>query len=298
LGSIVTLTQPNAAYALAAVVGDAAGTNQVVFNLSDLFNLVGGGNFAPVGSQDFAANITENPGNQLSHFSVSFSADFGVANTVSSGLATEIISLIVGSAVIRAGDIGLLPITFVSKVGLVGAVLNLELPPGKLTNFNLQALSPEVDPATTALTSVGGTNAQIQVFTKSGQSLTGSGQILSLGFTAVSNQPSAFVPSDLVNAGATRADGLATARLDPQSGRVVVVGDRPLLEPLLLPGNSRELVLYGHNQTTYSVQSNTNLANTNGWKSFAQVSVTNGLSQTIGGFSVNFLHEFFRALGP
>ena len=48
-GRVVTLSNAAAAYCLAAVVGDGAGTNQVFFNASDLFLLGGGGNLGAPG---------------------------------------------------------------------------------------------------------------------------------------------------------------------------------------------------------------------------------------------------------
>src|SRR6185437_7276942 len=56
-GEIVLLSHTNAAYPLAAVVGDGVGTNQVFFNVNDLLAAASTGNFTPLGDQDFGVNI-------------------------------------------------------------------------------------------------------------------------------------------------------------------------------------------------------------------------------------------------
>ncbi len=52
-GHIVTLSSTNAAYLLAAVIGDGAGTNQVYFNLSDFLSLDGASHLQPTNDQTF-----------------------------------------------------------------------------------------------------------------------------------------------------------------------------------------------------------------------------------------------------
>jgi hypothetical protein len=297
-GTVVALVHPNAAYPLAAVVGDGAGTNQVAFNLGDLFNAAGGGNFAPTTLQNFEVDLAESAGAQFTEFPVGYTANFGVVNTVSSGLATEIVSLIIGQTAVQAGHSGVLPITFISKAGLASAFLNVTLPAGKLTNFTLQALSPAVDPAATTITATNDTAARIQIVAKAGQSFTGSGELLGLGFTAQSNLSSSFVPATLASLGATRSDGLTAPLLDPQSGRVAVVGPTPLLEPLFLPGEVRELTLYGIPSTTYTIQASTTPTVAASWTTFAHVTLTNGLSQAVQGLNSAVPAEFFRAVGP
>ena len=68
-GQLVTLAHANAAFPLAAVVGDGVGTNQVFFNLSDLIALVGGTNFIPVGSQQFDVQLLDQSGQVVAAWS-------------------------------------------------------------------------------------------------------------------------------------------------------------------------------------------------------------------------------------
>ena len=70
----------------------------------------------------------------------------------------------------------------------------------------------------------------LSLTTCSNQFLIGTQQLAWLHFTAVTNKPSAFVNLNLDNAEGRQADGSVVRNFAPQSGRLVIVGEEPLLD--------------------------------------------------------------------
>ena len=88
----------------------------------------------------------------------------------------------------------------------------------------------------------------------------GTQQVAWLNFTAVSNQSSAFVNLSLTGpAGPACPTAPPIANFAPQAGRVVVVGEEPLLEMVLNTNRQPLLVLYGKPASGYSIESRPNL---------------------------------------
>ena len=184
-GQIVTLSHVNAAHPLVAVAGDGAGTNQVIFNLSDLMTLVGGTNFIPVGSQQFDVQIFAQAGGGSSSYTLDFTSQFAVAalSSVSYG-DTFILGL--GSAVLRAGDNGSVPVSLGSSGGLATVSFALDVPSGHLTNLAIQTLSQALQTATIQQSSA--TRWQVTLGTQPGQTLSGTQQVAQINFTTLASQ--------------------------------------------------------------------------------------------------------------
>ena len=156
-GSIVLLSHTNAAYALASVVGDGVGTNQAFFNVNDLFALANTGNFTPLGDQHFTLNVLAPGQTDLSQsYTLTFTADLATALATQISLNTDLLALQVGSAVLRAGQSGTVPLTGSVNTNLTSIDLTLQIPPGYLTNLALQSLAPTLNPATSTLVLQGG----------------------------------------------------------------------------------------------------------------------------------------------
>ncbi|MBI5387111.1 MAG: hypothetical protein HZA90_20770 [Verrucomicrobia bacterium] len=265
-GRVVTLTHPNASHSLAAVVGDGVGTNQVFFNLNDLFALVSGGNFTPIGPQDFAVNVWgPNQADAAQQFSLVFNNSFTVAQPTVASMGTEFVAFTIGSTIVRAGQTSSVPITYSSSAGIVDLTINLDMPAGHLTNLALTALSPEVDPATATVTALGGNSFRFHLAARAGQFMLGSKTIAQFAFRAVSNQPSAFVPMTLRTITATKSGGAALNNLYANAGRIVVVANEPLLEAELADGGNRRMTLYGKPWMSYAIERSSDLGNPNGW---------------------------------
>jgi hypothetical protein len=294
-GRIVTLTHSNAVSALAAVVGDGAGTNQVWFNLSELMALAGNGNFTPTGDLEFLAQVLGSgpDGGRALEFTVTFSNAFSVARSVLSTIGSELVALSVGSAVMRAGTTSSVPITVDSTVTLGNISATLEIPSGHLSNFVLEAVAPEVDPAGLLINPISATRIECVIPARAAQSLFANHELARLRFLAVGNVPSAFVPIRPVSVTATKLD------LDPANvaiyrpGRVVVVANEPLLEANAGPPEARFVTLFGKPWSTYAILWAPSV--TGPWQTVKRVATTN-LSRLVLVPPVGQARSFYRAL--
>jgi hypothetical protein len=280
-GRVVLLTHTNAAYPLAAVIGDGVGTNQVFFDANDLFDLAGGGNFTPLGAQDFAANVLGPNQSDLSqHFALNFTASFEVAQATLAAVGTEFFAATVGSAIVLFGQNGAVAINGNSGVGLATINLSLDIPPGHLANFTLQALAPELNPAASTVTPQGGSSWLLHFAAQTGQSFTGNKPLGQLAFTAGPDPSSAFVPLRVTGLTATKPNASSVSQVVSESGRAVVVGAQPLLEALRSDDGSRTLMLYGRPNAAYAIEYANALSGANSWGFWVRVPMT-GLSATL-----------------
>src|SRR5207244_1892661 len=103
-GYIVTLTHTNGTFALAAVVGDGVGTNQVFFNLNDVFAITGG-NLSPNTGQQFNVTIMGPPrSDEQQVFNIAFTDAFSVGGVNGAATANDFLVVNVGSGVYRTGE--------------------------------------------------------------------------------------------------------------------------------------------------------------------------------------------------
>lgn len=280
-GRVVLLTHTNAPHPLAAVIGDGVGTNQVCFDVNDLFDLGNGGNFTRLGAQDFAVDVLgPNQSDLPAHFTLNFAAAFTVAQTTSATVGNEFLAVYVGSTLVITGQAGGVTVNGNSSVESATINVTLDIPPGHLTNFALQALAPELNPGASTVTPLGGSSWLLHFTAQSGQSFSGAKQLGQLTFTAVAGQSSAFVPLQVTSLAATRPDASPVSQLVAQSGRVVVVGYQPLLEALRAPDGSRTLMLYARPNATYAIEYANALSGSNRWTSWVRVPMTD-LSTTL-----------------
>src|SRR6185312_12976970 len=156
-GEIVLLTEKNAAYPLAAVVGDGVGTNQMFFNVNDLLAATSTGNFTPLGDQYFGLDILGPNNADLSQtYTLTFTTDFATALTTMVSVDTDFVALNLGSAVLRAGQSGTLSIIGAANKNVASIDLNLLVPAGRLTNVVLQSFAPQLDPVATTISGQNG----------------------------------------------------------------------------------------------------------------------------------------------
>lgn len=294
-GRIVTLTRSNAVSALSAVVGDGAGTNQVWFNLSELMALAGNGNFTPTGDLEFLAQVLGSgpDGGRALEFTVTLSNAFSVARSVLSTINSELVALSVSSSVMRAGTTSSVSINVDSTVTLGNVSATLEIPSGHLSNFVLEAVAPEVDPAGLHINPINASRIECVIPARAAQSLFANHELARLRFLAISNVPSAFVPIRPVAVTATKLD------LDPANvaiyrpGRVVVVANEPLLEANSGPPDARSVTLFGKPWFTYSILWAPSV--TGPWQVVKRVATTN-LTRLVIVPPVGQTRSFYRAL--
>ncbi len=295
-GRIVMLSNTNASYSLAAVVGDGANTNQAFLHLNDLFALAGGGNFGTLGQQEFNVDVLgANQTELLQKFTVNFTADFTVGQATTVTIGTEFLSVTVGSSVVRAGQVAGVPITANTSASVAGMDLLLDIPDGHLSGLTLQSLTPELDPATSSVISQGGTSWLVRLRARSGQSVSGAKQLAQLTGLAIAWQTSAFVPLRITGFTGIHSDSSSVKNLTAQSGRFVIVGAQPLLEPWSSPNGARNLTLYGIPGVPYGIQSTPALAGQTAWNDLNHFVATSLVTSFATGVATP-LNAFFRAL--
>ena len=91
---------------------------------------------------------------------------------------------------------------------------------------------------------LGSNRFQIRLGTQAGLNFAGEQVVSHLRFTALSNQPSAFVPLIVTNVSASQVNGQTVPRAAGVNGRAVYLGAEPLLE-MVRDTNRTDLVVYG-----------------------------------------------------
>ena len=95
-----------------------------------------------------------------------------------------------------------------------------------------------------------------------------------LHFTAVSNLPSAFVDLKLDNTVGYMANGTPIRDFAPQSGRLVIVGEEPLLECARGTNGLPALLLYGKPGWNCDVDARPTLSAGTPWQFYQQTTLT------------------------
>jgi len=279
-----------------SLVGDGVGTNQAFFNVNDLFTLADTGNFTPQGEQTFTLKVLEPTQAGLNQtFTLTFSADFATALSTLISLNTDLLTLQVGSAVLRAGQTGSVPVSASVNTNLTSIDLTLQIPPGHLTNLVLQSLTPALDPAASTVVPQGDTIWKLHLAALSGQTIIGSNILAQIGFTTISNQTSAFVPLQVTALDATKSETSAISRKSVLSGRVVVIANQSLLEAGVAPDGSRQLTLYGKAWMSYAILYSTNLIDSSSWSQVVHFAQTN-IVTVVAGLGSPAPNAFYRAL--
>lgn len=299
LAQVVLLTNANAAHPLAAVVGDGVGTNQVFFNANDLFTLgTGGGrNLLPVGEELFTARVLGQSGTEIvAQFSLAFSTNFSSLQGLYGSIGTEFLALVIDSAIMRAGQSANIPLSVNTSVGATRLDVDIEVPSGHLGIPGLQALAPEMDPETTTVSLRSPNTWSVHLAARAGQTFSGAKQVAQLAFTALPGEPSAFVPLRLSHLSVTKPDANLVTNLYTRSGRVVVVGNEPLLEASVSAGGVRGLTLYGKPNSSYAVEFATDLASPVLWTRMPYRVPLTAMATPVPGLSPEPARIFYRAL--
>lgn len=275
-GRIVLLTHTNSPYALAAVVGDGAAANQVVFSVSELLAMGGLSNFTPIGSQTFTAEVlgTGQEGGVTQPFALDFTGAFTVAQSLLGSFSSELASLAIGSTVLQAGKTGTVPVTVYSTVGLDRFSGVLQIPDGHLTNLALTGFAAEVDPAQSSLTPLSPGQWSLNLQALPGQQLFGVREACQVSFVARTNVPSAFVPLVPSAMSAVKPNASLVGNVLLQRGRVVVIGREPLIEAQGTVGDTRHLLVYGNPWATFLIEGTPALGSGN-WRVLTRFPSTN-----------------------
>ena len=244
----------------------------------------------------FQWNPDCNRGNTTNTFAV-WVWDSGKTNLTDVVMFTVAVSECVqpglGEQVLRAGDGGRVPINLISSVTLTNLSMTVVVPPGHYDSLSIQPVVLELCSNTITLLSNGLNRLTLQACP--GASLMGTQRVAWLNFTTISNQPSAFVKLSFTDLVGYQADGGRVANFFPQSGRVVIVGEEPLLECVMETYAQPRLVLYGKPGWNCDVKACPTLDPPTPWQLQGQATVTN-LVQTLDLEPATNATRFFRAV--
>ena len=182
----------------------------------------------------------------------------------------DYLDLSIGSTNVLGGNSVGVPIYLASSEGVTNLAFNIVWPGNRLTNTALVVTAPGIG---SNLLQDQFTNLLITLQTTPGQVLQGTQQIFKLNFTAVTNQPSAFVPLTFRAVTAIKPGSVAYSNYVTHPGTIAVVQDKPLLIPGFDINSGRSLALYGRLNTNYQLQFSTNLVGT--WSPLLNYTQTN-----------------------
>lgn len=278
-GRLVMLTHPQAAYPLAAVVGDGAPSNHVVFSLAELLEAAGRSNFTATGSQVFQAQVLGSgvEGGVTQSFPVEFSGAFSVARSYLATFSSELGAFSLGSVVIQAGQTGSVPVLSFSTVGVDQWSADVQLEDGHLSQLSLTPVAAEADPAQMEMTQTAPHTWRLRVAARAGQMFYGEQELCRLQFVPLTNVPSAFVTLRVLSVSARKPGAALVPGVLSQNGRVVVIGREPLLEPRRAAGPWRELVVYGNPWASFLIEGAASLSGSP-WQVLARFPSTNLVS--------------------
>ena len=161
-----------------------------------------------------------------------------------------------GQQVLLAGTSGKVPINLISKAALTNLQATLVFAPGRLLNLSIEPIIPELCSNSVTLLTNG--LYRLELISCTNQSLSGTQQIAWLHFTAA-DLASSFVSLSLTNLSGSESNGNPVANFAPQSGRVVVISDEPLLECVRVTNGNPQLLLYGKPAPGYAIETKTNV---------------------------------------
>jgi CARDB/Immunoglobulin I-set domain len=200
-----------------------------------------------------------------------------------------------GSTNLLVGQTSSVPVVLQSDLPLTNITALLQASSAYLTGLTLQPASPET--VATLLQPLG-TNQYALSLTLNPALSTGNTRTLAqLGFAAVLQPNSAIVPLVVTQPSGVQANGQVAAKPGSANGRVIIVGNQPVLDlesGAAAPTNLL-LVLYGAYGSNYVITTGTNLANPGTWTPLTGFVLTNAFQVINAGGATN-REQFFRAV--
>ncbi|MGC9037027.1 MAG: hypothetical protein ACP5K7_14500 [Verrucomicrobiia bacterium] len=297
LGRVLTLSHTNAAYPLVAVVGDGCPSNNAVFNLGELF-AVAGGNFSPDGSQQFVVSLLGDGEEVVQEFAIDFTNAFSVASlsglTISGGYEQLVVDI--SQTIVNSGQSGSIRLSIETTTPLTNLQIAVQMPSGLLLNPAFGSVSPLIDNTSAARQAQNGVWT-VKLPVKSGSVLSGvMADVATINFSAASGLSSTIITPVVSDIQGTKTNGGFVANVFARVGRIVIVGQQPVLEARLGADGSRRLIIYGTSGATYQIQSTTVLETPQGWGVVAEVTITNSTPTIIPLTYQNEQAIFYRAL--
>lgn len=169
-------------------------------------------------------------------------------------------TLSLGSTNLFVGETSSVPIRVVSGLDLTNLSFSLDAIGSRLTGVRIVPSLANVD---TALTTITSNRWTATLTARAGQNLQGDQTIARLSFTTDPDPHSTIVPLSLGSVAGTLGNGSRLSRASATGGRVIIVGQEPVLEPHRAP--QPIITLYGHPGASYAVECKTNLSSSTAW---------------------------------
>jgi hypothetical protein len=164
-----------------------------------------------------------------------------------------------GEAVLLAGENGAIDVTLISTAGLTNLIAEVAVPTNRLSAPQLGSLSALV--SASSVEELGDGRYRLSLRSQPGQSIRGSNVLAQLQLGSVAPQSSAFLPLPLSNITARQPDGSVVGTTFARAGRVVMIGDQPLLE-LMRGSNGLTLRLFARPGDAHDLERTTGLGGT------------------------------------
>ena len=197
-----------------------------------------------------------------------------------------------------------MPVNLISSVALTNLNMTVEVRPDRLTNLWIEpiltqqvcsaTIVPAATPSPGPLPGQGGAGAfyNLALATCTSQFPTGALQVAWLHFTTTTNGNSAFVALGLDNIVGLQPNGTPVRNFAPQSGRVVIIGEEPLLEAFIATNRQPTLMLYGKWPYDYVVETATDVRGP--WTTNQSTTLTTNLWTPLT-VPANRPQQFYRA---
>jgi hypothetical protein len=210
-------------------------------------------------TNEFAVVVTDNGQPPLS------------ATTKVAVVVSDLLDLAVGENFAPAGQSGRVPLHLLASSPLTNLAFTLSLPAGYVTN--LAAVSSNAALSIAAPVQLTANEWQFQMHSADA-SLVGTQAFAELRFDVLANAPTAVLPLELHEASAQTIGGVAVTNLWLYPGRLVVVGQQPLMDVQAQTGQIR-LLLYEMPGVTLQLQTAPRLEPPSPWQNWLRITITN-----------------------
>jgi subtilase family serine protease len=196
-------------------------------------------------------------------------------------LVEDLLEISLGHAALFTGQTSSIPIVAHASSPMRDIAFSFELPAGVLGDLALSNVFPAFASASIAAETE--TRWTVTFSNAAGQTFSGTQQLAVLHFRSVGSNSIALTltPEAMI---ARLAGGTLVPHIDSVPGRIVVIGDRPVLDALRSSNGVQGLTVFGQPGRSYTIEKTTNLMPPIVWEFTTNVLLTN-LWQRVEGLS-------------
>lgn len=207
----------------------------------------------------------------------------------------ECVEVSLGRTSLLSGEPSCVPLDLLSTVELTNLTFSVMYPTDRFTKLSLRVTSQHLTRVVSNVVAADETRFSIDL--PADRVLRGPTNVATLCFESVGGQPSAFVPLVVTGVDGRRPNGDKVGNAYGVSGRVAVIGDRPLLDAWRDEDGLPVLGVYGAPGTTLTLESATVLGEASVWQLYRVIQMTEHL-HVIKPVCTNDCSIFIRARSP